>query len=141
MIKSVDWESLWEISDQENLPELFTLTVLQVCEICCPRKIPPKSKPKSLVRVPSRKKRKLQIELHAAENDALCPEARLKSLRNKLALAHIEIRDAINKTLEHREAKAAEKVKTNPKCFHSYAKAFSKKKSNKSMLFDEHHVT
>ena len=141
MIESVDWESLWETSDQENFPELFTQTVLTVCKICCPRKIPPKSKPKSLVRVPSRKKRKLQTELHAAENDALCPEARLKSLRNKLALTHIEIRDAINKTLEHREAKAAEKVKTNPKYFYSYAKKFSKKKSNISMLFDEHHVT
>ena len=76
MIESVDWET----SDQENFPELFTQTVLTVCKICCPRKIPPKSKPKSLIRVPSRKKRKLQTELHAAENDALCPEASLKSL-------------------------------------------------------------
>ena len=46
--------------------------------------------------------------------------------RNKLALAHIDIRDAVNKTLEHREAKAAEKVKDNPKYFYSYAKKFSK---------------
>ena len=61
----------------------------------------------------------------------------LKSLQNKLALAHIGIRDAINKTLQHREEQAAAKVKSNPKYFYSYAKKFSKKKSNISMLFDE----
>ena len=43
MIESIDWESLWETSDQEIFPELFTQTALQVCEICCPRKIPPKA--------------------------------------------------------------------------------------------------
>ena len=79
------------------------------------------------------------MDLRAAENDVHCPPARLKSLQNKLALAHLEIRDAINETIEYREEQAAAKVKENPKYFYSYAKKFAKKKSNISMLFDENH--
>ena len=133
----MDWDALWEASEPEDFPELFTQTVHQICVLHCPKKIPPKNKQASLVRIPSRKKRKLQKDLRDAENDVHCPRTRLKSLQNKLALAHIGIRDAINKTLQHREEQAAAKVKSNPKYFYSYAKKFSKKKSNISMLFDE----
>ena len=136
-ILAVDWDSLWEISDQENFPELFTQTVLDICDKYCPRKIPPKCKQSSLVRIPSRNKRKIQDKLKLAESSSHCPKAHLKSLRNKLAMAHMDIRDAINKTLQYREEQAAAKVKENPKYFYSYAKKFSKKKSNISMLFDE----
>ena len=135
MIKAVDWDSLYDSSDAQNFPELFTQTVLQICNECCPKKIAPRSKQTSLVRIPSRKKRKLQADLRAAENDIYCPEARLKSLQSKLALAHMNIRDAINKTLQYREEKAAAKVKDNPKYFYSYAKKFSRKKSNISILY------
>ena len=136
-IQATNWDCLWESSDPENFPELFTQTVLEICSDCCPRKIPPKNKQSSLVSIPSRKKRKLQAKLRDAESAPHCPEARLKSLRNKLALAHVKIRDAINTTLQNREELAASKVKQNPKYFYSYAKKFSKKKSNISMLFDE----
>ena len=139
MLKSVDWEALWGTCNPENFPELFTLAVLQICKSYCPKKIPPKSKQKSSVRVPSRKKRKLQNDLRVAENDIFCPASRLNSLRKKLAIAHVDIRDAINKTLQYREEQAVAKVKENPKYFYSYAKKFSKKKSNISMLFDESH--
>ncbi len=137
LLKLVDWESLWNTSDPESFPELFTLTVLQICELSCPKKVPPKNKQTSSVRIPSRKKRKLQKSLSVAENDAHCPSSRLDSLRRKLAISHLDIRDAINKTLQYREEQAAAKVKDNPKYFYSYAKKFSKKKSNISMLFDD----
>ena len=48
----------------------------------------------------------------------------------------MDIRDAINQDLQHREQQAVSKVKENPKYFYRYAKKFSKKKSNTSMLFD-----
>ena len=52
-------------------------------------------------------------------------------------MAHIDIRDAINQDLLYREQQAVSKVKENPKYFYSYAKKFSKKKSNISLLYDK----
>ena len=85
----------------------------------------------------SRKKRKLQHQLHEAENSVSCPLSRIESLRQKIALAHIGIRDAINEELLYRETQAAEKLKSNPKYFYSYAKKFSRKKSSINLLFDK----
>ena len=136
-LTSVKWKDLWDASSPEEFPELFTQTVLQICETCCPKKVPPKSKTPPLVRIPSRRKRKLQDKLNAAENNPHCPVARIDSLKRKLALAHIDIRDAVNLKLLNQEQQAVSKVKSNPKYFYSYAKKFSKKKCSISMLFDE----
>ena len=39
MISSVSWNDLLDLSgDIDDFVELFTLTVLQICEICCPTK-------------------------------------------------------------------------------------------------------
>ena len=60
MLSSVDWAALMGICNQEDFPELFSLTVLQICQSCCPRKIPPKNNnTSSFLRIPSRRKRKL----------------------------------------------------------------------------------
>ncbi|KAL5248617.1 hypothetical protein ACHWQZ_G017709 [Mnemiopsis leidyi] len=137
MISSTKWAELFDSCDQEDIPELFSQTLLQLCEECCPRKKPPKNKARSSVRIPSRRKRKLQSQLKVANNNPHSPLTQLDSLKRKLALAHIDIRDAINQDFQHREEQAVEKVKNNPKYFYSYAKKFSKKKSNISLLFDK----
>ena len=137
MISCTSWAELFESCDQEDIPELFSQKLLQICEACCPRKRPPKNKASSSVRIPSRRKRKLQSQLNAAENNPLSPLTQIESLKRKLALAHIDIRDAINQDFQHREEQAVDKVKKNPKYFYSYAKKFSKKKSNISLLFDK----
>ena len=120
LIESVDWTVLWNTCDSEDFPELFTHTVLQICELSCPKKIPPKSKTSPSVRIPSRKKRKLQTRLKTAENNPFSTAAHIASLNRKLAMSHIDIRDAINKDLLHQEQLAVSKVKTNPKYFYSY---------------------
>ncbi|MCP4459481.1 MAG: hypothetical protein GY816_15890, partial [Cytophagales bacterium] len=89
------------------------------------------------MRIPSRKKRKLELQLEEAKNNPHSPPLHIEALQRKLALAHMDIRDAINQDLQYREQQAVSKVKDNPKYFYSYAKKFSKKKSNISMLFDE----
>ena len=138
LISSTKWAELFDSCDLEDVPELFSQTLLQLCEACCPRKKPPKNKASaSTVRIPSRRKRKLQSQLRAAENNPHSPLTQINSLKRKLALAHIDIRDAINQDLQHREELAVEKVKKNPKYFYSYAKKFSKKKSSISLLFDK----
>ena len=136
MLSETNWDLLINTCPQESFPELFSLTVLQICEQCCPKKVPPKSSLSRAVSIPSRKKRKIQNQLAEAKNNPHAPSSQLASLQRKLALAHIEIRDAINNDLLYREQQAVSKVKDNPKYFYSYAKKFSRKKSNISMLFD-----
>ena len=46
-------------------------------------------------------------------------------------------KEAINKDLDYKEAKAIEKIRSNPKFFYSYAKQFSHTKSVISMLMDK----
>ena len=96
LISSTKWAELFGTCDEEDVPELFSQTLLQLCEACCPRKKPPKKKASSSVRIPSRRKRKLQSQLEVAENNPHSPSTQIVSLKRKLALAHIDIRDAIN---------------------------------------------
>ena len=75
--------------------------------------------------------------LNTSKSNPYAPNSLLTSLKHKVALAHLAIRDAIVADLQHRENEAVSKVKDNPKYFYSYCKRFSKKKSSISMLFDE----
>ena len=77
-LKSVNRDALWEAIEPTDFPELFTQTVYQICVVYCPKKIPPKNKQASLVRIPSKMKRKLQKDPRDAENDVHCPSTHLK---------------------------------------------------------------
>lgn len=136
LLIAIDWDMLWELSNPNSFPDLFTLTLLQISEICCPKKIV-HGKKSSKVRILCRKKRKLQTKLKAAEDNPHSPTAQIDSLKHKVALIHIDIRDAINDDKLIREQNAVDRVKDNPKYFYSYAKQFSKKARSISMLFDE----
>ena len=136
-LRIIDWEALSSICKEEEFPQLFTLILLQMCELYCPRKVSPRVQSASSTHIHSRKKRKLAKQLEDAKSNANCPQARIDSHRRKVALAHLNIRNAINEDLLYHEQEAVSKVKENPKFFYSYAKKFSKKKSNITMLFDE----
>ena len=137
ILSEIDWLQLIESCSIEDFPELFTLTLLQACQEGCPKKKPPKGNSSSSVQICSRKKRKLQTQLEAAKNSVFCPQSKIESLQRKIAMAHIDIRDAINENLLQREEQAAEKLKSNPKYFYSNAKKFSRKKTNINLLFDK----
>ena len=138
MISSVSWNDLLDLSgDIDEFVELLTLTVLQICEICCPKKVASKKKSNRSVNTLNRKRRKLQSQLKKVEDNPLSPVSQILALENKLSLIHVDIRDAINSDLLYREQQAAAKVKSSPKCFYSYAKQFSKNKQNISMLINE----
>ena len=123
-----DWEALSSICKQEEFTQFFTLILLQMCELYCPRKVTPRVQSASSTRIHSRKKRKLAKQLEEAKSNANCPQARIDSPRRKVALAHLDIRDAINENLLYHEQQAVSISKENPKFFYSYAKKFSKKK-------------
>ena len=137
ILSSVDWHELWNLCDPMEFPELFMLVLLQISEICCPKKRLSTNKKGSLVRSISRKKRKIKSKLDYAKRNPHAPAAHILRLEHELALSFVDIRDAINKDLQYKEQQAAAKVSTNPKYFFSYAKQFSKQKNNIPMLFDE----
>ena len=117
LISSVEWAVLFELCNNDDIPELFTQILLQIRQACCPRKKPPKNKASSSVRIPSRRKRKLQTQLREAEINPYSSPKHIESLKRKLARAHIDIRDATNQELVHREPQAVSKVKENSKYF------------------------
>ena len=138
MISSVDWSKLWDLSENiDEFVELFTLTILQICEICCPKKVACRKKSNHSLNILNRKRRKLQSRLKSAEENPRSPTTQIASLHNKLAIIYVDIRDAINSDLLYREQQAVGKIRENQKYFYSYTKQFSKKKESISMLFDD----
>ena len=86
-------------------------------------------------RIQNRKRRKLksrqkslkQVHPHSLE---------LGNIEDKLSILAVRIRDLIEEDLSARERKAVECVKNNPSYFFSYAKEFSKLRSNIGFLKD-----
>ena len=114
MISSVDWTELWDLSENiDEFVELFTLTILQICEICCTKKVACRKKTNHLLNILNRKRRKLQSRLKSAEENPRCQTTQITSLQNKLALIHVDIRDAINSDLLYREQQAVGKIREN----------------------------
>ena len=142
-LKQVDWDYLFDIcqpdADGSSFAELIRLTVLQICYIHAPTKDPPKVDKRPRVsrprRILHRKRRKLKGRLNSLKS--LNPDApALKKLEQDLLLLAYELQVNIDKELSERELKAVECVKNNPKYFFSYAKRFSKLKSNIGPLRD-----
>ena len=143
-LESINWKQLCEVFLPEEFPELLTLVLLQICEICCPRKQLTSQGYSSSTKIASRKKRKIQCKLKEAKLNpthySSCKVSTFKlllALEQKLLLAHANIHDAVNEDLQYREMQAVYKIHSNTKYFFSYAKKFSKQKHNISILFDE----
>ncbi|KAL5255606.1 hypothetical protein ACHWQZ_G010992 [Mnemiopsis leidyi] len=142
-LKLVDWDYLFDIcqpdADGSLFAELIRLTVLQTCYMHAPTKDPPKVEKRPRVsrprRILHRKRKKLKGRLNSLKR--LNPDApAIKKLEEELFLLAYEIQENIRKELTDRELKAVECVKNNPKYFFSYAKRFSKLKSNIGPLRD-----
>lgn len=144
-LEAIDWNELFELcqndvnqSGNNEYSELIRLTVLQLCNIHCPKKIvtatkKPKTRSLSILQ---RKRRKVKARLHCLQNHA--PESpTISLLEETLSLLQLSLRDSITETQNKREQKAIETIKTNPRYFYSYAKRFSKLKSNIGPLKDD----
>ena len=141
-LQKVNWQELAELCHQEEdddgtqFMELLRLTVLQTALKHCPKRklFPPSScgpkKPKSRERqVLKRKRRKLKARVKALEEKQPNSPA-IQDIKDEISLLCIDIRDAIHSELNRRELKAVATVKTNPRFFFSYAKKYSKLRSN-----------
>ena len=136
-LTKVDWKELSELcqpdEDGSLFAELIRLTVLQVCYIHAPikeaQKLDKRPKVSRTRRILHRKRRKLKGRLNCIKNSNPTSQSIVK-LENDLSLLTYEIQASISNELTQRELKAVESVKKNPKYFFSYAKRFSKLKSN-----------
>ena len=70
-LESINWKQLCELCLPEEFPELMTLVLLQICEICCPRKQLISQGCSSSTKIASRKKRKIQCKLKEAKLNPL----------------------------------------------------------------------
>ena len=140
-ISAIDWAQLFYLcptdDDGYSYSELIRLTVLQVCILHCPEKDVPMSRPKiSRNRsVLHRKRCKMKARLHCLEQH-LPHSPTIQKLKEEISLSQIELRDSLMDELNQRERRAVETIRTNPRYFYSYAKRFSKLKSNIGPLKD-----
>ena len=151
ILADVDWDDMSDLchdddADGNSFIELLRLTVLQVCAICSPKKlrdtVPNKAKTEHSRKryILNRKRRKLNAQLQALKS---CNPSslKIKQLEDQISLLHFDIKDSHNAENLHQEKLAVSKVVTNPKFFFSYAKRFSKLKSNIGPLYNSDSLT
>ena len=142
-LSAIDWDLLWQMCDNEKdpeqFPELYRLTVLQLCLLHSPVKKP--SQPKKSVQarqryITNRKRRKLNGRLKALKQvNPTSPN--IRDIEDQLSLIQIELRDLYYSEQNDKEKRAVETLKSNPRYFFSYAKKFSKLRCNTGPLRDK----
>ena len=145
-LAEIDWQALFDHCNTENddlnenteFAELLRLTVLQLCNIHCPKKAPIVAKTSTNRNISGlhRKRRKMKTRLHCLQIHQP-HSSTIPYLQEQLSLLQLSIRDSITEELSKREQKAVDTIKSNPHYFYSYAKRFSKLRSNVGPLKDE----
>ena len=139
-LATIDWHMLRDICkssfddpDGSMFFELVRLTVLQLTLIYAPAKEPPSFDKTPKVtqqrRILNRKRRKLQSRLNCLKQHQPASPT-IKVLEDQLSLLYVDITDSIASELHRREERAVKVLKSNPRYLFSYAKRFSKVKSN-----------
>ena len=142
-LNDVNWDELMNLCNENEdtdgtiFTELFEAVVLQICLINSPLKAQSsKSHRTKFSReryILNRKKRRLNCRLKCLKkHNPQSPE--IQKVEKMLNYMYIQIRDSIESQLKYKEMQAVEKIKSDPKFFFSYAKKFSKLKSNTGPL-------
>ena len=143
-LNDINWKELFQSCKEiygddclDEYAELTRLTVLQVAIQLIPSKKAPatSNKPSRHRHVLYRKRRKLNARLKAFKHHQPTSPV-IPKLQAQLNLLEYQIRDHVNHELDLREQKAISKMTANPRYFFSYAKRFSKLKSNVGPLKD-----
>ena len=144
-INSVDWDTLKAMCSEEEFPELFRLTILQICEQHCTPKSAKKhrSKPRNkFIRermILNRKRRKLSKKLAETKDESQTkpqtPEQKAK-IEKQLNEVIDKLKASIKSQMETEENKAVKTVSDNPSYFFSYAKRYAKHQTTVGPLID-----
>ena len=131
----VPWEELFEDTEFEDFPSLFTMILLQICVEHVPIKKQRNGKPKIINSLRRKKKRTLtKLDALKRKNGSL---DHINALNSKIALITFEIKEAVHRELDSKECAAIRRIKENPKSFYNFAKSHSSIKSDLAMLFSE----
>ena len=138
-IESVDWDELRSNSSEQDFPELFRQTILQVCEIHCDTKTKLGSKPRSKYvrerRILNRKRRKITNRLLTARYKPENPQ-QIEKIEKQLTDVVNKIKSSIKNQKESDEKRAVNTVTSKPSYFFSYAKRFNKQTTTTGPLLD-----
>ena len=126
--------------DGSSLAELMCLTVLQVCYELCPAKEPHGTERKPKInrarKIMYRKKHKIKSRIRILSTRS--PNSnKIPKMQQEVNLLAYDIQQDIKNEKSNREQRAVQCVKSNPKSVYSYAKRFSKLKSNVGPLREQ----
>lgn len=137
-LKTINWDELKSMCSQDEFPELFRLTVLQVCALYSPEKTSQPKKLNPFLRARNtlrRRKKKVTTQIKAIEQKNPTSK-KLEKLRVELYDLNQSIKDSIHDQRKVNEAKAVKAILKNPRYFYSYAKQNNKLKSTVGPLFN-----
>ena len=138
-LQTIDWDLLSDSCTSAEFPELLKLTVLQICELYTPEKVPPKKPLNKHFRNRNtlrRNRRKLQNKLNMISSLTPHLTHKIERVRTKLEDIHSKIKESITDQKIDEERRAVQNIKLNPRFFFSYAKRHAKCKSNIGPLLD-----
>ena len=135
---AIKWDQLRSSCSFNDFPAVLTNKIFSEYSVVIPLKKPPAGHPKcdNTLR---RRKAKLKTHLSAAKVGGDCSQ--IRALEDQIASVCFDIKEAIVQHLDFRENTAVQKIKSNPKFFFSYAKSFSKVKTNISILLGKDNET
>ena len=123
-LQNINWEELQSHCSLEEFPELFHLTVLQVCMLYTPIKNKREKMTNQFVKARNilrRRKRKVKAQVNAIKS--VNPTAiKLIRLRAELYDINQQINNSIISQQEQREQLATDRIKENPRYFFSFAR-------------------
>ena len=137
----IDWNTIKNTCCSSDggaeFAEKVRLKILEICTIHAPKKnlAPTTTRICRNRRILNRRRRKLNAKVKSLK--LMQPNStKIPQLETELNILAVRIRDAIEDEQSRREKKAVECVKNNSKFFFSYAKKFTKLKSNIGPLKD-----
>lgn len=144
-LNSVDWDTLRSVCSEEEFPELFRLTILQICESHCPPKTIKKraTKPRNKFAreriILNRKRRKLTKRLSESKEEIQTkPQTpqQIAKIEKQLNEVIDKLKNSIKAQMVNEEDKAVKSVGENPSYFFSYAKRHAKHQTTVGPLID-----
>ena len=138
-IDSVNWDELRSLCSEQEFPELFRLTILQICELHCDPKTKSNRKPNKFARerkILNRKRRRINTRLIIAKGKSANPQCIVK-IEKELQEVMDKIKESIQAQKEYDEKHAVHTISANPSYFFSYSKRFAKQPIKIGPLLDK----
>ena len=135
-LRNVNWDDLKGICTEEEFPELFRLTVLQICQNHCSEKTGASKPTKRERRILNRKRRRINKRLVSARHKS-GNQVKVDKINKELTEVINSIKLNIEKEKLSDENHAISTISVNPNYFFSYTKRFSKQSTTTGPLLDD----